>query len=919
MKKRTVYLYLLLSHLFINACAADDKPITLESLLTEMIDYDAIAHYPEYACLQESSYDRRSIAPDVPGWWANDDGFGFIRTDVIEGRGEKVLFDQSGAGVITRIWITTQNKTGTLRFYFDGNSSPGWTVPAYDFVRFGIDMGEGLCQPHTSYSAAIHEKGGSTFFLPIPYANGCKITLEEPNPQSAPPRYYHVNYRKYPKGTSIETFSEEVARRAAQKIREVDAALLNPPTFAGGTKLTEKKTLSSKASLQLNLPKGKNAVRTISVSIEIDEPELYAQVMREIVFETEFDAKQTSWVPLSDFSGAGMGAPMVKSWYLDADGRGKVVSRWVMPYKDSGAVRLTNHSNETIRAEMTIHTAPFEWNDKTLYFHTSWKQELGIALSNNYDKGEDWNFALLKGKGVYAGDVLSLFNHSPRWYGEGDEKIWVDNDVFPSHFGTGTEDYYNSSWAPVVPFHTPFGGAPRADKASSHGYNTFFRTRNLDGIPFSEKLQFDIEMLSWDAGTVDYSTTAYWYGDFNSKAEGLSGIDEAMRPLLDAGVYTIPGCLEFEEIQVKEASPSFDISMQDMTPFPEGLWSEERHLLFKNGKTNDYVIFSFENLKRVKQRMVVYLTKANDFGILSFTINGEVSPVVFDGYNHSVVSSGAVNLGEYMPDEQGTLELKITLTGTNNNTQGLRYLIGLDAIQITEDVQNYQIENALEFEHLTPAAKSSNLTVKNQLMIDYDGGKWSNKNQMVCLDGRVNDYIEFHFDGLSAAPQNLTLYATKANDFGILAFSVNGTEISRRFDGYNPFVTHSGAIALGAFRPDSEGRITLRIEIKGANSKSTGQRYIFGLDCITIKEMQTATSLKQTKEGDNDIYVSNDFIMVDSVNIISRLSLFDLNGQLVRQNKHEKSMNVASLPKGVYLLEVIQGDDGRSVHKINVF
>ena len=86
-------------------------------------------------------------------------------------------------------------------------------------------------------------------------------------------------------------------------------------------------------------------------------------------------------------------------------------------------------------------------------------------------------------------------------------KIWVDDDVFPSHFGTGTEDYYNSSWAPVVIFQTPFGGAPRADQASSHGYNTFFRTRNLDGIPFSSLLRFDIELLSWVRGTVDYATT----------------------------------------------------------------------------------------------------------------------------------------------------------------------------------------------------------------------------------------------------------------------------------------------------------------------------------------------------------------------------------------------------------------------------
>lgn len=37
----------------------------------------------------------------------------------------------------------------------------------------------------------------------------------------------------------------------------------------------------------------------------------------------------------------------------------------------------------------------------------------------------EWNFATIKGKGVYMGDLLSLYNYSPAWYGEGDEKIWV--------------------------------------------------------------------------------------------------------------------------------------------------------------------------------------------------------------------------------------------------------------------------------------------------------------------------------------------------------------------------------------------------------------------------------------------------------------------------------------------------------------
>ncbi len=72
------------------------------------------------------------------------------------------------------------------------------------------------------------------------------------------------------------------------------------------------------------------------------------------------------------------------------------------------------------------------------------------------------------------------------WWGEGDEKIYIDeNDLkrkFPSHFGTGTEDYYG--WAGgVVPtgkdvFSMPFGSNVRiGNKANPEGYNICMRNR----------------------------------------------------------------------------------------------------------------------------------------------------------------------------------------------------------------------------------------------------------------------------------------------------------------------------------------------------------------------------------------------------------------------------------------------------------
>lgn len=161
------------------SCVKDTAQVTLDSLLDEMISVEESARYPlvPYRCLQVSSYDRSSVSPDSPGWFANNDGYGIVCTDTVDGRVERVMFDEKGPGAITRIWITTVDKRGTWRFYFDGESTPGWIVPAYDLMRFGIPrLGRGLLQPHTSYTP--DGKGGNTLSCPSLLPGVVKLHLK---------------------------------------------------------------------------------------------------------------------------------------------------------------------------------------------------------------------------------------------------------------------------------------------------------------------------------------------------------------------------------------------------------------------------------------------------------------------------------------------------------------------------------------------------------------------------------------------------------------------------------------------------------------------------------------------------------------------------------------------------------------------
>lgn len=494
------------------------KEITLESLLDEMTDRTALTYFPETAWSQKqsSSYDRRSVSPDAPGWFANRDWTGYERLDTVSGRVEKVMMEWNGPGVIDRIWMTTKGKRGTMRFYFDGADTAAITVPAYDMRRFPLDVPEAFSLTHTHYEPDMDGVGGNTFFLPIPFAEGCRVTFEEASEDADSPRYFHINWRAYEAGTKVRTWSLAEAESLLPKMREVSGRLMHPEKPEGAESEVSA-VLRKGDSLVMALPSGTGAVRCLRV--ELPDAADFGKAMEGLHLYGEFDGETLVDAALSGFFGAGYGAPDVEGWWL-SNHEGSAECRFVMPYRESGNFRFVNGGDSAVTVKVTAVTGPYAWTENSMYFHCGGHGEDGIPVGNRYDSDDniDWNFITIGGgRGVYCGDLLSLYNHCVDWYGEGDEKIWIDDDTFPSHFGTGTEDYYNCSWAPVVPFLTPYGGAPRADELSSHGFNAYLRTRNLDVVPFTKRFRFDIEMLSWNPGTVDYSTVSWWYGDKGTK------------------------------------------------------------------------------------------------------------------------------------------------------------------------------------------------------------------------------------------------------------------------------------------------------------------------------------------------------------------------------------------------------------------
>ncbi|HVX11612.1 MAG TPA: glycoside hydrolase family 172 protein [Pirellulales bacterium] len=670
------------------ACAE----VTIESLLSELTDYGSVARWPdpEYSCKQASSYDRATVAPDQPGWFANADQNQFIREERNQGRSEKVMLDADGPGCIVRIWLTTdRNKQGMLRFYFDHETKPSLTFPAYDLLRGDLKLGPPLAQPHPGYQP--DGNGGNNFYLPIPYAKHCKITWEEASQGS---RYYQINYRTYAPGTAVQTFSRKALEAARPAVERANKLLLAPPAAprgkpvaSQGKPILQGMELAPRGKHTLDLPPGPAALDWFELHVpqkQLAEPE---RALRSLIVQMECDGERTIWCPASDFFGSGVGLNAIESWYRSVHADGTMVCRWVMPYEKQARVTLINLTDQPIEVALRANVGPWSWDDRSMHFHAVWHYEADLKTPPH----RDWNFVEIAGQGVLVGDTLALFNSIATWYGEGDEKIWIDGESFPSHLGTGTEDYYGYSYAPKPPHETPFCGEPRIDQPMTQGHNTSWRTRNLDAIPFHRSLKFDIELIPWKTVTLTYAATTQWY----ARPGAASNVDpqprEAALPvptLADAIAAVVPpsrkpGAVECETMKVLTKSGNFHVGEQDMDPFGGDRWSNGKHLLAATTAVGETLELEWPVADAAPRRLVLYATQAADYGTLRFRVNGKPVAGTFDGYADSVQPAAAFPLGVFTPQDK-KFKLLIEVAGTNANSKGLKYLFGLDCVVVEQ-------------------------------------------------------------------------------------------------------------------------------------------------------------------------------------------------------------------------------------------
>lgn len=671
-----------------------NSEINLKVLLNEMVNRDQITRFPEkgYQCLQASSYNRESVSPDKPGWFADSDGLGFIRTEVNNGDEEWVLMEDDGPGVITKIWAVCfyyglqDTVGGIIKFYLDGATEPVINCNFFKLVK-GQDF---VKPPFADYST----RAGNLYF-PIPYAKSCKITMDKKS------FYNIINYRKYPAKAKVKTFTMKDFN-ATEKLRsEVSLKLVNLPN-AKGTKLTKTKTLLKGDSLRIDLPGGSAAITQIEIKIK--EAKDIPQALRSTILMGEFDGELTVWAPVGDFfNNVGKIQPF-DMWERSVKADGTMICRWVMPYKTNGTISLKNSWNEPVGLSVKIITDKYVWDSNSMHFYASWRMDEPTPTFPLFD----WNFLSAEGKGVVVGDQWTVLNPSEGWWGEGDEKIYVDNDFernFPSHFGTGTEDYYG--WAggivptPADQFSKPFLGNIIVGQQRSMGYNVCTRTRVLDAIPFQERIKFDMES---SCGTrqqwffLQYSQTTFWYGvpgvTFNRKplpemANKKLPTLEVLQKLVEESKkkqYLAEGALEAEILPISNKS---DNVIENYAEIP--IWGEISNGAIKNLWFED--AGDFVELKITEQfeksNLKICAAVGANCGQFNIYVNGKLKSSQDLFSSNTGMTNPLIDLGENEP-VNNSFVIRFVFQGNNQNARSKdgKFALGIDYFLIQNNFLN---------------------------------------------------------------------------------------------------------------------------------------------------------------------------------------------------------------------------------------
>ncbi|MBN1821669.1 MAG: DUF2961 domain-containing protein [Prolixibacteraceae bacterium] len=188
-RKNTVVFLFIGMFLFVLSCR-NQKPETSDNILnSSLFTYQDIE--PRW-----SSFENPTSGKGMGG--SENKGAKGHPYDLIKAGEAKTLMDISGSGIITRMWITIQDRSPQMlrslifEIFWDGSEKPAVSAPFGDFFGNGL----GRLVPMQNELFANPEGRSFNCFIPMPFKTGAKVVITNEGNNDLDMIFYDIDFVK---------------------------------------------------------------------------------------------------------------------------------------------------------------------------------------------------------------------------------------------------------------------------------------------------------------------------------------------------------------------------------------------------------------------------------------------------------------------------------------------------------------------------------------------------------------------------------------------------------------------------------------------------------------------------------------------------------------------------------------------------
>ena len=822
--------------------AGQEPVVSLASLVREARDLGHLAHYPEpeYSVVQWSSSDRRTLGPDSPDWFANADGFGgepvpnvasVMEQPGPDGIGEYVLGEIAGPGAIVRTWSAGMN--GAIRLFLD--DALIWDGEAEDFLCARASSMCAACGVPADTARTLEQEDADYF--PIPFARKLRI---EWSGSLKGLHFYQIQIRRYPVRAIVRTFGFDDLQPALDEFAataEVFAA--GGPEVAPSGRRERREAIEIEAGAESSIEQlvadsaPGDAITQFRVKVDATglDREGLARALRGTVLRIAFDGSQRPQVesPLGDFFGSGPGVNPFHSLPMTVDADGTMTCRFPMPFAKHCRIAFRNFTGTMAKLTCELTIDPFTFDERALHFRARWRTDRDL-LAEGGAAPFDLPFALLRGRGRFVGCAVQIVNPSGiptpggNWWGEGDEKVFVDGEPLPTILGTGSEDFFNYAWSRPDLFAHPYCGQPLCSGPGTAGFVSNHRFQILDDVPFRQF--FGLWMELWTHRRlegVEYARIVWCYA----------------RPhALDDHVRIQPRDVELP--QLPEREPVADGGARGASI--HAAWAMDPEVAdIKLGTTPEPLA--------TRRKVVAWQARAGEVCQLAVPI---AEPGVFDLNLVLMQQPGGALIEARVDgvavaiDAQGELDLAtdhvrqfrsfaLTTPAIHAPVAILELVALRDGVVAIDyawvKLRHAVIPGCIEGESMTVIAASEGL---ERLPQDLTGDHFSQGRHLWVKSLRIGDFITLQAAGLEPGRYHAQLRLTASWDYAILAIDAQGTRRVESVDTFSSRLRLADPVDLGRVDIGPDGTLVLRAEVTGHNPAATAPATYFGIDGLVL-------------------------------------------------------------------------------------